>query len=296
MSMTKYAMLRGVLLAALCLLARVCPARGAEDKFFDSDGVKLRYIVEGEGEPVLLIHGLAGSAHLQWGTPGVLKELAKNYRVIAYDNRGHGRSGKPHAADKYGQEMVRDAVRLLDHLEVSKAHVVGYSLGALITDKLLVEHPERFLTATLGGAGWLKTDDDRAEFMKEVAESLEQGKGIRPLLLKLTPEGHPQPSETRLRVANVAFGLLNDQKALAAVARGIKELAVTEEQLKANRVPTFALIGETDPLKVTVDEMAAVMPNLKVSVIKDADHIQAFRRPEFVSELRAFLSEHSLAK
>ena len=74
----------------------------AEDFYFDSDGVKIHYIIEGEGEPVLLIHGFAAKLQVQWGMPGVIKDLAEDYQVIAIDNRGHGRSGKPHDPAKYG--------------------------------------------------------------------------------------------------------------------------------------------------------------------------------------------------
>lgn len=281
----------------VCLLTWVCPATAADNQYFDSDGVRLRYVVEGEGEPVLLIHGLGASIHLQWGGPGVLEELAKEYRVIAYDNRGHGRSGKPHEKEKYGDDMVADAVRLLDHLAIAQAHVVGYSMGALITDKLLAEHPERFLTATLGGAGWIKANDERAAFLQELADSLDRQQGIGPLLARLTPDDGPKPDAKhfRFRVASKAFGLVNDQKALAAVARTINELAVTEEQLRQNRVPTLALIGAKDPLKVTVDEMAEVMPQLTIRVIPDADHFRTYSRPEFIRELKSFLAAHSSA-
>jgi pimeloyl-ACP methyl ester carboxylesterase len=281
--------------AALGVLMLACPAAAAENRYFDSDGVRLRYVVEGEGAPLLLIHGLGASIHLQWGGPGVLDDLAKQYRVIAYDNRGHGRSGKPHDAEKYGDDMVADAVRMLDHLEIAQAHIVGYSMGAMITSKLLAEHPERFLTATLGGAGWVKANDERAVFLKDLADSLDREEGIGPLLARLTPDGRPQPNANhlRFRLVSKAFGLVNDQKALAAVARALNELAVSEEQLRSNRVPTLALIGDKDPLKVTVDEMAEVMPHLTVSVIPDADHFRAYGRPEFIRELKSFLATHS---
>src|SRR5579863_3555872 len=140
---------RLTLLLALVLLAFSATLK-AEDQFFLSDGVKIRYIVEGEGEPVLLIHGFAANLQVQWG--GVIKDLAKDYKVVALDNRGHGRSGKPHEPEKYGIQMVEDAIRLLDHLNIDKAHVVGYSMGGFITNKLLTTHPERLITATLGGA------------------------------------------------------------------------------------------------------------------------------------------------
>lgn len=280
-------------LALVGVLIALAPAKAIEDHFFDAGGVTLRYIDEGQGEPVLLIHGFCGSVHLQWGGPGIVESLAKDYRVIAYDHRGHGRSSKPHDAEKYGTQMVEDAIRLLDHLGIDKAHIVGYSLGAFITDKLLAEHPERFLTATLAGGGWAKANDDRAEVIGEVARSLDEGKGIGPLLRRLTPEGRPQPSESRLRTANRLFSLCNDQRALACVIRSMKAFTVTEEQLRANRVPTLAIVGEIDPIKVTVDELSQVMSNLEVRVIKNADHMRAFVRPEFMQALKEFLAAHA---
>ena len=267
---------RVTLLVALVLVA--CSASlKAEDQFFLSDGVKIRYIIEGEGEPVLLIHGFAANLQVQWAAPGVIKELAKEHKVIALDNRGHGRSGKPHEPEKYGIEMVEDAVRLLDHLEIDKAHVVGYSMGGFITNKLVTTHPERLITATLGGAGWAQADDERLSFMKTLADSLDAGKGIGPLIIELTPAGKPKPTEEQIAGINQMLMLTNDQKALAAVIRGMTGLAVAEEKLKENKVPTLSLIGEIDPLKVGVDELEKRMANLKVVVIDGADHMTALR-------------------
>ena len=85
---------------------------------------------------------------------GIMTALGvAGYRVIAFDNRGHGLSDKPHDGARYGLEMVRDVVRLLDPLNVDRAHVVGYSLGAVITNNVRALYPERLITATLGGAG-----------------------------------------------------------------------------------------------------------------------------------------------
>ena len=87
--------------------------------------------------------------------------------------------------------------------------------------------------------------------------------------------------------------LSNDQKALAACIRAVSALAVTEEQLKFNKVPTLAIVGETDPLKVGVDDLKKVIPNLKVEVIKGADHGGALASPKFVDGINAFLKAHS---
>jgi pimeloyl-ACP methyl ester carboxylesterase len=80
------------------------------------------------GEPVVLIHGFASNIEAQW-TP-VIGALKKDYKVIAMDIRACGGSGKPHDSKKYGIEMMNDVARLLDHLKIDKAHIVGYSVSA----------------------------------------------------------------------------------------------------------------------------------------------------------------------
>jgi pimeloyl-ACP methyl ester carboxylesterase len=274
-----------------CLLVLPGVGRGAEEEYFDSNGVKIHYVVEGQGEPVLLIHGFTSSIEGQWGTPGIIKALAKDYRVIALDNRGHGKSDKPHDPKQYGTEMVEDAVRLLDHLKIDKAHVVGYSMGGMIACKLLATHPDRLLSATLGGSGGIREGATPRRY-EVLADSLEQGKGFGPLIEALTPPGTPKPTEEQVQQINRRLEANNDTKALAAVVRGMKGLAVADDQLKANRVPTLALIGEIDPLKKGVDDIKDRLANLKVVVIDGADHITAFNRPEFVKELQAFLDKH----
>ena len=84
-------------IVALCLLLFVAPLhQELQDKWFDSDGVKIRYVDRGAGPPVLLIHGYTRSVESNWIEPGVFADLVKDYRVIAFDLRGHGKSDKPH--------------------------------------------------------------------------------------------------------------------------------------------------------------------------------------------------------
>jgi pimeloyl-ACP methyl ester carboxylesterase len=286
---------RRIWVLAWALVLCAVPCLRAEDKYFESSGVKIRYTEQGQGEAVLLIHGFGVNADLQWDLQGIVKALAKDYHVIAYDNRGHGKSDKPHDPKKYGGEMVEDAVRLLDHLKIKKAHVVGYSMGAMITGKLLVTHADRLQSATLGGAAPNLKDEQRAKFMEKLAISLEEGKGAGPLFEALTPAGKPRPSAEEIKNLNKWFVGMNDPKALAAVVRGFNSLVVTEDELKANRVPTLALIGADDPLKKGVDALDGHMSHLKIVVIPAADHITAPGRPEFNDSLNAFLAKHRAA-
>lgn len=274
-------------------LARAAEKEKAPPKYLDSNGIKIYYEVTGQGEPVVLIHGFTGSIQGQWGLPGILKNLAEDYQVVALDNRGHGKSDKPHDPKQYGPEMIADILRLMDHLNLRKAHIVGYSMGGFMTGYLVTHHPDRVMTATLGGAGWRKPDDTRLAVMDELAASLEAGKGIGPLIILLTPANKPRPTGEQIDAINSMLMLTNDSKALAACIRGMGGLTVTEAQWRANKVPTLALIGSDDPLKVGVDELAAVMPTLKVDVLEGADHMTTFQRPQFVDDLKAFLAEHS---
>ena len=289
-------MLRRMIPAVALVALVLSTARAAEDQYFDSDGVKIHYIVEGEGEPLILVHGFAASIPMQWQLPGIFSKLSQDYQVIALDNRGHGKSDKPHDPKQYGAEMVKDVIRLMDHLKIEKAHVVGYSMGGFMTGCLISKHPDRVLTATMGGAGWMRRDDSRLDFLTELAESLDAGNGIGPLIEELTPAGEPKPTEEQIAAINQIFMLTNDAKALAACARGLKGLAVPEAKLRANRVPVLAIIGEQDPLKSGVDEMQKRMSNLSVCVIDGTDHMTCFTHPQFVADLKKFLAAHSQTK
>jgi pimeloyl-ACP methyl ester carboxylesterase len=271
------------------------PTPAVENGTFDSNGVKIHYTVQGKGEPVLLIHGFIGSIPTQWDLPGVTRALTDHYRVIALDNRGHGLSGKPHDAKKYGVEMSEDAVRLLDHLKVDKAHVVGYSMGAMIAGNLMVRHPERLLSVTLGGAGVLRKGVPTA-FFDSLAESLEKEKSIAPLIEFLTPAGQAKPTPQQMKTNNTLIGLTNDFAALAAVVRSWKDMAVSDEQLKANKVPVEGIVGDRDPLKQPLDELKGVLAGLEIVVVPGGDHMNTFAKPEFTQALRSFLGKNAVKK
>jgi pimeloyl-ACP methyl ester carboxylesterase len=281
------------LFGVIAVLFFAISARAA-DFTFDSAGVKIHYIVEGQGEPVVLIHGYAASIAANWAQPGVIKALATNYQVIALDNRGHGQSDKPHDQSAYGTKTLDDVIRLMDHLKIKKAHIVGYSMGGFMTEELMVEHPNRFLTATFGGAGWNDPKDTTmATSLNQLADSLETGKGIGPLIIALNPVGAPLPSPQQLEMTNKMFMAANDAAALAAVARGFAKFPpIPEAKIRGNKIPALALIGELDPLKAGVDHLNGVMPHLKIVVIPGATHLTAFANPLFISSLKGFLAEH----
>jgi len=289
------ALAKGHVLLVIVLSFFLIPSSLAEDSFFDSDGVKIHYVVEGKGEPLLVIHAFTRSIQQSFG---VIKAFSKNFQVIALDNRGHGQSEKPHDLDAYGMNMIEDHIRLLDHLKIKKAHVFGYSMGGAIAIGIVGFHPERVLSAIVGGAGWIppgQVRDIGGLDWDDFAESMEQGKGIAPLMLALTPEGDPQPTPEQLEMANKEFNSTQDPLALAALIRNFVP-SPTEAQIRSNKIPVLALIGDKDPGKKDVDRLDGLMPNLKIVVIPNADHMTATADPLFHKSFSDFLSENSLSK
>ena len=101
------------------------------------------------------IHGFASTHIVNWVSPGWVKTLNDaGYRAIAFDNRGHGASSKSYEpADYTPQKMAGDAAALLDHLDIGRAHVMGYSMGARISAFLALAEPEKVATLVFGGLG-----------------------------------------------------------------------------------------------------------------------------------------------
>lgn len=285
----------GVFFAFITASLLASPVR-AEEKSFDSDGVKIVYFDEGAGEVVVILHGFTQSGTELFGTPSsrgpLLTALAKEYRVLAPDQRGHGKSDKPHDPKKYGKEMAEDVVRLLDHLKVKRAHVFGYSMGAWVAGALLAAHPDRLSSVTLGGSGPLyrPSKEFLARFVA-TAESLEKGNGIVPLILAgAADSGKKFTPEQAEIVSKLALGK-KDQKALAAVLRGMTGMEVAEEKLKANVVHVQFVYGSMEGKAnlALITGSAKAIPNAKVVVVEKADHLSTPSRPEFREAVQKFL-------
>lgn len=276
---------------AAVLAAAAAPALAAGDagteQFFDSDGVKIHYRTWGSGDPIVLVHGFTASIDTNWVAPGVVAALSPAFKVIALDARGHGKSDKPHDPAAYGERMGDDVVRLLDHLKIDQAHVVGYSMGGFITLDLVTRHPDRFLSATLGGAGWMPPGDQ--EGVPGLAESLESGNGIAPLIEALTPAGQPKPDPQQMAMINQMVMASNDPIALAAVIRGMGGLQTPESDVRSIAVPMQAVIGEVDPLRAGVEALYGLVPALEVVVLPGKDHMTAVSDPALVQAVRDFV-------
>jgi pimeloyl-ACP methyl ester carboxylesterase len=269
-----------------CITHRV---RGA---FFDARGVPIHYTDEGKGDPVILVHGVAVNADFNWRRPGIIKTLKKEYRVIAFDDRGHGLSGKPYGINQYGTEMVEDVIRLMDHLGLEKAHVAGYSMGGFITLKLLATHPDRLKSAMVCGAGWEQMTPERRAHLAAVAAAIRQKRDYAPLLAEvgLLKKGF---FPIKALVANALLRHINDSAAVADVMDSLAQLEVSKESLLNNTVPTLSIVGDRDTLKRGVDAMDNVMANRSVLVIPGGDHYTALMDRNFKKGMVDFLAQQT---
>ena len=256
----------GLLITILaCLVCgQSAPGQITQHRFFDSKGTRIRYQVWGKGQPVILIHGFGESLE-SWERTGVVRILSPHFQVIAIDVRGHGLSDKPYDKKSYGAELSADVVRLQDHLGIKKAHLVGYSMGALVALDLAVLHRERCLSVILGGAGW-NPPETLEEFTRQ-AEAFEQGK---------------VPARDG-----------DDVKALASMLRGLRTLS--EEDVRRIRMPMAVLIGAEDRFMPNVQRLTRVLPGVQVTVIPNADHAAAPSHPKFAEALLAFLLKQKSA-
>jgi pimeloyl-ACP methyl ester carboxylesterase len=278
--------------ALLCLAAQ--PAFAVDDgKYAEFDGVKIHYIDRGKGEPIVLLHG--GTSSLEsWVLAGVVANLEKDFRVIAFDARGAGRSSKPHDPKQYGRQQALDVPRLLDALNLDRAHIVGFSLGASTVAQLLTLRPERFLTATQAAGAGRSPEAANDPRIEVEASEIEKGCISRSRLYRQAPpNAKPTEEEYRRREAQCRADPDFDQRSVAASLRGYHDQAVTPDQMRAVRVPTLGIVGTLDHTLNEMQELKRLRPDMKLMLLEGVSHtgptgIQG--RAELPAAIREFIA------
>lgn len=243
---------------------------------FTHDGLKIAYLDEGAGEPVVAVHGFASNKETNWVGPGWVSTLLKaGYRVIALDNRGHGQSDKPTRPEEFDTRLMAEDVRaLLDHLGIQKADVIGYSMGARITAFLAASHPERVRSATLGGLGIRLIDG--VGLPTTIADALEA----------------PSLNDVTDRMGRMfrAFAeqTQSNLTSLAACIRGSRQV-LGEDAARAMRVPVLVAVGTNDPIAGSAQDLAALIPGARALDIPGRDHMLAVGDKVFKEGALAFL-------
>jgi pimeloyl-ACP methyl ester carboxylesterase len=286
-------------ISALLLCTAIAPVAAAaatsyEDKYLDANGVKIRYIDAGKGEAIVLLHG--GTSRLEsWVTPGVVDNLSKDFRVIAFDARGHGKSDSPREPAAYGRQQALDVVRILDALKIQRAHIIGFSLGSSTVAQLLTLHPERFLTAVqVAGAGRTPAEANDPRIETEASE-IARDCISRSRVMRQAPAGmKPTDEEIQKRIAACRADTTFDPLAVAASLRGYRDQAVTPEQMAAVKVPTLGIVGTLDHTLKAMQNLKQIRPDMKLVLLDGISHtgktgIQG--SPALVTEIRSFIAE-----
>jgi pimeloyl-ACP methyl ester carboxylesterase len=247
---------------------------------FTHDGVEIAFIDEGQGEPIVLVHGFASNKEVNWVAPSWMTTLTRaGRRAIALDNRGHGASGKLYEPAAYHSAIMAEDVRaLLDHLDLRRADIMGYSMGARIAAFLALAHPDRVRAAVLGGLGFRLVEG--VGLPDTIAEALEA-----PSLAEVA-----DPVAYMFRA--FAEQTKSDLPALAACMRGSRQ-SLSRSEAAQIAVPVVVAVGEKDPIAGSPEALAALIPGAKALVIPGRDHMLAVGDRVFKSGVVEFLAQQA---
>jgi pimeloyl-ACP methyl ester carboxylesterase len=244
---------------------------------FHNGAVEIAYLDEGEGDPILLVHGFASSKNVNWVYPTWVSELKKDgRRVIALDNRGHGESGKLYDPKAYDIPiMAGDIAGLMDHLKIERADIMGYSLGSRMTAMLALNEPQRFRSAILGGIGI------------GLIEGGGPGESVAQALEAPSLEDVTDPVGRTFRA--FADQTRSDRQALAACLRGSRRL-MTKEEAADISVPVLIAVGTVDEIAGSAEALGKIIPGSEVLDIPNRDHMRAVGDKVYKAGVLDFLS------
>jgi len=244
---------------------------------FSHGEVEIAFLDEGEGEPIVLVHGFASTKEVNWVYPGWVSTLTRaGRRVIALDNRGHGASTKLYdPADYHSAIMAEDVRALIDHLNLPRADVMGYSLGGRITALLAIAHPQRVRAAILGGIGI------------HLVEGAGLPQGIA-LALEAPTRADVTDSAGRMFRA-FAEQTHSDLRALAACIRGSRQ-SLSSEEISHMAMPVLVAAGSNDLIAGSPEKLAALIPAGEALVIPGRDHMLAVGDKAFKAAVLDFLA------
>ena len=254
---------------------------------FVSDGVRLAFLdfaptTADKGQPIILIHGFASNHGVNWLFPQWVKTLTHSgRRTIVFDNRGHGRSEKLYDPHLYSPWlMAQDAANLLDHLDISRADVMGYSMGARIAAHLASASPDKVRGLVLAGLGIHLVD----------GEGLPAG--IADAMEARSVEELTDPMQRMFRT--FAEATKSDLRALAACMRGSRH-AMSESVVETIPAPTLVCVGSEDDVAGAPEPLAALLPNGRALVIPGRDHNRAVGDKFFKEGVLEFLDGLAVA-
>ena len=248
---------------------------------FHNGAVEIAYLDEGEGDPIILVHGFASSKNVNWVYPTWVSELRKNgRRVIALDNRGHGESAKLYEPAQYSiPTMAGDVLALMDHLAIPQADIMGYSMGGRMTAWLSLNEPQRLRSAILGGIG-----------IGGLIEGTGPGETVAEALEAPSLDDVTDPVGRTFRA--FAEQTRSDRRALAACLRGSRRLMTREEAARIG-VAVLVAAGTKDEIAGSAAGLADLIAGAQVLDIPNRDHMRAVGDKVYKTGVLDFLSRRA---
>jgi pimeloyl-ACP methyl ester carboxylesterase len=246
------------------------------------DGVEISYSDQGAGDGVVLVHGFAASTQENWTKAGWIQMLTRaNRRVVAIDLRGHGQSAKLYDPASYSLSlMAHDVLAVVEHLQVKKPDLIGFSLGARVVLELLRQRGDRFLLGVLCGVGEMLLNGRLDRDPDAFAQAME------------APSADQASDDMARRFRMFAEGQAQDLKALAACSRGLYATGTgwTREVLSTIKNETLVVAGSSDDLAGSPEALAACFPNAKAKRIPGCGHMDCLTQPMFKAAVMDFLA------
>ena len=253
-----------------------------------NNGISLEYLDQGEGEVILLLHGL-GSTKADWDFQK--DSFSKDFRIIAPDLRGHGNSSKPTERNAYGiPRCAEDIKLLLDHLEISKCIVVGFSMGGAVAFEMAVEYKDLISKmAIVNTAPDFNALGEMGDQMIKERTELLRSEGMEAMASKVADGMFPDEDQKELRTSFYERASINDVDAYYNSFITLMDWGIGEK-VKTIDIPTLVVASELDYTPVELKKSyAAKMPNAKLVVIKNSRHGVTMDQPEqFNSALLKF--------
>lgn len=279
--MRRFAALIFLACLSIALPAQEVSAGEPQHAFFaTSDGVKLHYVTYGKkGSWIVLMHGYTDNVERMWFDTGIAVALARRHRVLALDSRNHGRSDKP---EPYGIGRAEDAIELMDHLGIGKAHFHGYGMGGAMMLRLMSQSPERFITAAFGGSGIAEAD----EALRAKAVALD------PPMPE--PKGADAEAFAKYRAASEARRKAGNAPAATSAPRPPVNI-----DLKKIQFPVLSIIGEYDRPYSRTQRLWRELHRYQSVIVPKKNHftttmIGGPMPPEYIDSLVKFLAANDV--
>lgn len=243
------------------------------------------YLATGQGQPVVLIHGVGLNKEM-WG--GQVVGLATNYRVITYDMLGHGASPRPAAGTPllgYADQLLE----LLDHLQLSQATVIGFSMGGLVARAFALHYPERLQGLVVLNSVFNRSAEQRAGVIARTAQAAEHGPdaNAEAALSRWFSREYQAANPAQIAALRETLAGNDPQGYLTTYELFATQDMYRADDLKGLRAPTLVATGELDPGSTPemARQLADRIPGATVAVLAEQRHMMPVESPRLVNQL-----------